>query len=82
MTQARRPATSTQPEVGKVTIYSGPVKPYASARKSSQPPITGYKIYSSKKVPTVRVRLRDSDDAGEFVINQSDFNPDLHEEVK
>ena len=34
------------------------------------------KIYGSKSLPTVRVKLKDSDDDRELVINEQDFDPD------
>ncbi len=36
------------------------------------------KIYSSKALPTVKVKLKDSDDDRALIINQSDFDPERH----
>ena len=66
MTQARQHVTSTQPEVGPIKIYSGPQAPYDSG----------------KQPLTLLVRFKDSDDLGEIVINEQDFNSEVHELVE
>ena len=79
--QVDKPVSSSQPQVGDSKIYTGgPVAPYeGGARHTRQPPITGYKIYSSKLLPTVSVRFKDSASGEEtFTINASDFDEDLH----
>ena len=57
--QINKRVTGSQPQVGNVKIYTGaPIAPYAmGAPHTRQPPITGYKIYSSKQLPVVLVRL-------------------------
>ena len=35
-------------------------------------------IYSSKAIPTVKVKLKDSDDDVELIINQKDFDDDRY----
>ena len=79
--QVDKKVTCTQPQVIRdLKIYSVPQKPYDSAR--NQPPNTNYKIYGAKKLPTIRVRMKDSEAAGEIVINKNDFNSDIHELVE
>lgn len=80
--QVDKPVTSTQPQIGNSRIYSGdPVKPYeGGAQHTSQPPNTFYKIYSSKQLPTVAVRLKDAGFGAEtFTINERDFDSEIHE---
>ena len=36
------------------------------------------KIYGANTIPTIRVKLKDSDDDRELTINQSDFDPDRY----
>ena len=73
------PVTSAQPQIVKnLRLYGSPVNPHVGRTAQNQPPITNYHIYSSKKIPTVRVRFKDSDDDKEMVINQSDFDPDRY----
>ena len=44
---------------------------------STQPGVDStLKIYGAKKLPTVKVKLKDGDK--ELIINQSDFDPDRH----
>ena len=43
---------------------------------STQPQINDSRLYSSKVVPTIRVRLKDSDDGREMASNEKDFDPD------
>ena len=43
---------------------------------STQPQVNDSRIYSSKVVPTIRVKLKDSDDDREMTINDNDFDPD------
>ena len=82
VSQANKRVTSSQPQVGDSKIYSGnPIAPYeGGARHTRQPPITGYKIYSSKPLPVVQVRFVGAD-AEPFVINEADFDDALHELV-
>ena len=82
--QADKFVSSSQPQITDSKIYSGgPIAPYeGGARHTRQPPDTKYKIYSSKKVPTVNVRFVDGDaDADPFTINESDFDEAIHELV-
>lgn len=80
MKQSRRQATSTQPPVNDQRIYgSRPVIPYDS---SNQPEVIPNKVYGGKKLPTIRVRLKDSDDDREFIIDKNDFDSDIHEKVE
>ena len=79
--QVDQPTTSSQPQVGDAKIYTGaPIAPYdGGAWHTRQPPITGYKIYSSKPLPVVLVRLKNAASGAEtFTINESDFDADLH----
>ena len=80
--QVDRPVTSSQPQVGDSKIYTGgPIAPYeGGAQYTRQPPDTKYKIYGAKPLPTVAVRFKDSaPDAETFTINESDFDPEIHE---
>ena len=43
---------------------------------SAQPQINDSRLYSSKVVPTVRVKLKDSSDGREMASNEKDFDPD------
>ncbi len=43
---------------------------------STQPQINDSRIYSSKVVPTIRVKLKGSD--RELAINKKDFDPERH----
>ena len=80
MKQSRRQATSTQPPVNDQRIYgSRPVIPYDS---SNQPEVIPNKVYGGKKLQTIRVRLKDSDDDREFIIDKNDFDSDIHEKVE
>ena len=82
--QVNKPVTSSQPQVGHVTIYTGnPIKPYEGGQRfTRQPADTKYKIYGAKSVPVVQVRFVNADaDTDPFIVNESDFNPDLHEKV-
>ena len=82
-TQVEKFVTSSQPQITDSKIYSGaPIKPYeGGARHTRQPPNTGYKIYSSKPVPTIAVRFKDSASGDQVVINKEDFDPAIHELV-
>ena len=81
ISQVDKPVTSSQPQISNSKIYSGgPIKPYeGGAWHTRQPQITGYKIYSSKKLPVVLVRLMGVGGDATFTINESDFNPEIHE---
>ena len=70
-----RAPTSTQPQVDPtLRIYgSRKIIPLDSA---NQPEVIPTKIYGSKELPTIRVRLRDSDDDRVLIINQRAFDPD------
>lgn len=51
-------------------------------RNAAQPGLSSTsKIYGAKKLPTISVTLKDSDDDRLVIVNQSDFDPDLHERV-
>ena len=81
ISQVDKPVTSSQPQISDSKIYSGePIKPYAGGqRHTRQPPDTKYKIYSSKPLPVVLVRLKDAaPDADSFTINESDFVDAVH----
>ena len=82
-TQVEKFVTSTQPQITDSKIYTGgAIKPYeGGARHTRQPPNTGYKIYSSKPVPTIAVRFKDSASGDQAVINKEDFDDALHELV-
>ena len=41
---------------------------------STQPQVNDSRIYSSKVLPTIRVKLKDND--RELTINEKDFDPD------
>ena len=42
---------------------------------STQPQVNDSRIYSSKVLPTIRVKLKDDSDDRELTINETDFNP-------
>ena len=42
----------------------------------NQPQVNDTRIYSSKKLPTAKVRLKDSDDDREIIVNEKDFDRD------
>ncbi len=45
-------------------------------RNAAQPGLSStLKIYGAKKRPTIRVRLKDSDDDRELLVNEKDFDP-------
>jgi hypothetical protein len=46
---------------------------------ANQPQVNDSRIYSAKVLPTVKVKLKDSD--RELTINKSDFDPDRHERL-
>ena len=73
--------SGNQPQITDSKIYgSAPVMPYeGGAWHTRQPQITGYKIYSSKKLPVVLVRLMGVEGDETFTINESDFDPEIHE---
>ncbi len=76
------PATSSsQPGVDPtLRIYgSRKVIPLDSA---NQPEVIPVKVYGSKVLPTLRVRLKDSDDGRELIVNAQDFDPDRYERVE
>lgn len=45
---------------------------------STQPQVNDSRIYSSKVRPTVKVKLKDSDDGPELILNEQDFDPERH----
>lgn len=46
-------------------------------RNAAQPGLSStLGIYGAKKLPTIRVRLKGSDDVRELLINEKDFDPD------
>ena len=69
--------TANQPQVDPtLRIYgSRKVIPLDSA---NQPEVIPVKVYGSKVLPTLRVRLKDSDDNRELIVNAQDFDPDRH----
>ena len=77
--QVDKKVTSSQPQVNDSKKYSGgPVSPSVEgSQKTRQPPVDRtLKIYSSKKIPTIRVRCKEGNIA--FVINKNDFDPAIH----
>ena len=82
ISQVEKFTSGNQPQITNSKIYSGnPIKPHeGGARHTRQPPDTKYKIYSSKPLPVVLVRLIDADaDSEPFTINESDFDDAVHE---
>ena len=74
--------TSSQPEPVRQKIYSAgvPVRPLDGP--SDQPDVVaGTKVYGQRKTPTVRIRLRNSDDERVLVIAASEFDPERHERI-
>ena len=52
-------------------------------RNAAQPGISStLTIYGARKLPTVRVKLKNHDDDRVLIINQTDFDPGLHEKVE
>jgi hypothetical protein len=52
-------------------------------RSGNQPGLTGTeKVYGSKKVRQIRVKLKGSTDKREFLVPFADFNPAVHAVVK
>ena len=45
---------------------------------STQPQVNDSRIYSSKVLPTIRIKLKDSNDDRELIINEKDFDSDRH----
>jgi len=43
---------------------------------STQPQVNDSRIYSSKVLPTIRVKLKDHDDGRELILNEQDFDLD------
>ena len=41
---------------------------------STQPQVNDLRIYSAKVLPTVKVKLKDSDDDREIIVNEKDFD--------
>lgn len=71
--------TSTQPEPVKMRIYgSRKVIPLDSANQPQPIPV---KVYGSKVLPTIRVRLKDSDTDRVLIINEKEFDPDRYERL-
>ncbi len=53
------------------------------ARNAAQPGLSStLKIYSSKALPTIRVRLKKSKAKRVLIINEADFDPDRHVRLK
>ena len=71
--------TGNQPQPVRQRIYgSVPVAPLEGA--SNQPEVLSHtKVYGNKHPSTVRVTLKDS--GKELTINQSDFDPAMHERL-
>ena len=72
--------TSNQPGVDPtLRIYgSRKVIPLDSA---NQPEVIPIKVYGSKVLPTLRVRLKNSDDYRELIVNAQDFDAAVHERL-
>ena len=69
--------TSNQPQVDPtLTIYGS--KKVIPLDSSNQPHVLPTKVYGSKVLPTVRVKLKGGDDDRVLVINQSDFDFDRY----
>jgi len=49
---------------------------------STQPQVNDTRIYSSKVLPTIRVKLKVSNDDREMIIGEDDFDPDRHERLE
>ena len=45
---------------------------------STQPQVNNLRIYSSKKCPTIRVTMKNSDDDDVLIINERDFDDGRH----
>ena len=45
---------------------------------STQPQVNDSRIYSAKVLPTVKVKLMDSDDGRELFLNETDFDADRY----
>lgn len=45
---------------------------------STQPQVNDLRIYGAKVLPTVTVKLKDSDDDRELIINEKDFDDDRY----
>lgn len=45
---------------------------------STQPQVNDSRIYGSKKLTTIRVKLKNSDDDRELTVNKKDFDSDRH----
>ena len=69
--------TSNQPQVdATLRIYgSRKVIPLDSA---NQPEVIPTKTYGSKVLPTVKVRLKNSDDDLEIIVNERDFDDEKY----
>ena len=69
--------TGNQPEPVKQRIYGS--MPVESIGESNQPEVLPHtKVYGGKRIPTIRVKLKDSDYARELLINQKDFDADRY----
>ena len=69
--------TASQPEPVKQRIYGS--RPVESIGESNQPEVLPHtKVYGVKRIPTIRVKLKDSDDDREILVNQRDFDPDRY----
>ncbi len=69
--------TGNQPEPVRQRIYGS--RPVESVGESNQPEVLPHtKVYGGKRIPTIRVRLKDSDDDRVLIINKQDFDPDRH----
>lgn len=52
------------------------------ARNAAQPGISSTsKIHGAKALPTIRIRLKDSDDDRVLIVNQKDFDEKLYVKV-
>ena len=45
---------------------------------STQPQVNDSRIYSAKVLPTVKVKLQDSVDGRELILNETDFDAERH----
>ena len=72
---------SNQPQVDPtVTIYGSKKRPPLDS--ANQPEVIPNKVYGAKVLPTIRVRLKDSDDNRELIINADSYDPDIYEKLK
>ena len=73
--------TASQPEPVKQRIYGS--RPVESIGEPNQPQVLPHtKVYGGKRIPTIRVQLKDSDDDRVLIINEQGFDPAKHVRVE